>query len=75
MTEHTAAAYSLAWMMFARRCTLEGIFDDAGNEPPVDAAEIDAAWMQKGIRAFWLDEAQAVLDHLAGKPTASTSSD
>jgi hypothetical protein len=64
-------AYSLAWMMFARRCTLEGVYDDAGNELPLDSGEVANAWMQKGVRDFWVAEAQAVLDHLAGNPPAS----
>ena len=75
MSEHSTEAYGLALVMFRRRCALEGIYDDAGNELQVDSALVELAWLDERVRAFWLDEAQAVLDHLAGKPTASTSSD
>lgn len=51
---HDARAYSLAWSMFHRRCTA----DDA------DPSMIELAWVDPDIRAFWLDEAQAVIEHL-----------
>ena len=50
-------AYSLAWSMFHRRCTLDGF----------EADSVDAAWMDPGVREFWLAEARHVLDHLASQ--------
>lgn len=52
----SARAYQLAWMMFARRCALDGAAPGMDRE----------AWMDNDIRAFWLAEAEAVLVHLEG---------
>ncbi len=60
MTALSTEAYALAWMMFQRRCTLDG----------ADPALVELAWLDDDIRAFWLDEAQAVLDYQAAERKA-----
>lgn len=55
MSSLSTEAYGLALSMFQRRSTL----DDA------DPALVQLAWLDPDIRAFWLDEAQAVLDYQA----------
>lgn len=49
----SARAYQLAWAMFKRRCDLDEI-DDAAD-----------AWIDDAdVRAFWVAEAEHVLQHL-----------
>ena len=55
MSEHAAEAYGLAWAMFTRSC--------ASYEAAPE--QVDQAWLEDEVREFWLDEAQAVLDHQA----------